>query len=78
MKRKGTLVTTDRNQLRYDSCIFIRDYNVVGVLYKTRLDLYDFTTLKCIDSQDINNEYERELVMKHDEHNGLTIFIKRN
>ena len=50
MKRKGTIVTTDRNKLEYDSCIYIKEFNVVGVLYRTRLDLYDFTTLKFIDS----------------------------
>ena len=77
MKRKGTIVTTDRNSLPYDSCIYIKEFNVVGVLYKTRLDLYDFTTLKCIDSEKIHNKYEKELVMKYDEYNGLTIFIKR-
>ena len=75
MKRKGTLVTTD-SKLPYVSCIYIREFNVVGVLYRTRLDLYDFTTLKCIDSEKIHNKYESELVMKYDEYNGLTIFIR--
>ena len=41
MKMKGTIVITYRVYL-YDSCIFIRDFDVVGLLYKTRLDLYDF------------------------------------
>ena len=58
MKIKGTVGITDRVYL-YDSCIFIRDFNVVGVLYKNRLDIYDFTTLKCIDSQEIHNLYDK-------------------
>ena len=50
MRRKGVLaVKTDRNQLQYDSCIFIKDFNVIGILYKTQLDLYDFNTLNFID-----------------------------
>ena len=51
MKRKGTIVTTDRNQVYYYGYILIWHYNVFGVLYKTRLDLYDFTTLKFIDKR---------------------------
>ena len=46
MKIKGQIKITDRDGLKYENCIFIKEFNVVGVLYKTRLDLYDFTTLK--------------------------------
>ena len=54
MKRIGTIVTIERNQV-YGGCILLRDYNLVGVLYKTQLDLYDFITLKFFDSLSINN-----------------------
>lgn len=73
MRRKGTIMATDRD---YISCIFIRDFNVIGVLYKTRLELYDFNTLKCIDSERIHDMFEKILMMKYDEYNGLTIFMR--
>ena len=54
MKTKGPIkLYTDRSLFQYSSCIFIRDFNVIGVLYSSKLDLYDFTTLKCINSEEI-------------------------
>ena len=75
MKRKGFI--EGRSHLLYESCIYIKDFNIIGVLYNTELDLYDFRTLKCINSSQINNKGNKDLVMKYDEYNGLTIFIRR-
>ena len=51
----------------YHRCIFIKEFNVIAVLLKSRLDLYDFTTLKCISREYIKNKHKRVLVMKYDE-----------
>ena len=54
MKIKGTVEIPDRDELKYENCIYIKEFNFV-VLYKTRLGLYDFTTLKCIGTEEIHN-----------------------
>ena len=57
MKIKG-VVQTKNNNYKLDSCLFIKDFNILAVMYSNRLDLYDFNNLKYIGSENINYGYE--------------------
>ena len=57
MKIKGILQTKN-NSHKFDSCLFIKDLNIIAVMYYNRLDLYDFNLLKYIGSEKIQYGYE--------------------
>ena len=57
MKIKGVLQTKN-NSYKFDSCLFIKDLNIIAVMYHNRLDPYDFNLLKYIGSEKIQYGYE--------------------
>ena len=58
MKSKGVINTKNRDKNIFDSCLFIKDYNIIAIMYSKQLDLFDFNSLKCIGSEKIDQGYE--------------------
>ena len=56
MRIKGVLHIKN-NRYKFDSCLFINDFNIIAVMHLNKLDLYYFSLLKYIGSEKIEYGY---------------------
>ena len=60
MKLKGILEVKLR-KYKFFSYLFIKEHNILTVLYSKIIDFYDLTTLGFLGSENLNEEFQEKM-----------------